>query len=100
VNWIGIIDENAWNNIENGYITIRFYANYTLGYLAYKDVIVIKDAPDPEGIYTIYNTARNGKWKEFGISSWNDLLDEASSQKILVKLSVSDTSPSHIILQS
>jgi len=27
-----------------------------------------------KGIYTIYNTARYGKWTEFGINTWNDLL--------------------------
>ena len=42
---IGVINEAAWNSLDNGHITIRFYANDTLGNLAYQEVIVIKSFP-------------------------------------------------------
>ncbi len=42
---IGIIDQEYWNSLPNGYITIRFYANDTLGNINYDDVIIVKTTP-------------------------------------------------------
>ncbi len=51
---IGVIDLTLWNQLPNGYVTIRFYANDTLGNISFDEVIVIKDIPTtnppPEGI--------------------------------------------------
>ncbi|MBY9014949.1 MAG: right-handed parallel beta-helix repeat-containing protein [Candidatus Lokiarchaeota archaeon] len=53
----GIIDETAWDSQPNGYITIRFYANDTLGNVgASSPVIITKDAPQtpPGNIFAIF----------------------------------------------
>ncbi|MBA7531005.1 hypothetical protein ES705_23216 [subsurface metagenome] len=51
---IGVMDLTLWNQLPNGYVTIRFYANDTLGNISFDEVIVIKDIPTinppPEGI--------------------------------------------------
>jgi len=56
---IGIMDLNLWNHLPNVYITIRFYANDTLGNISFDEVIVVKDTPttnpSPGGIPG-YNT--------------------------------------------
>ncbi|MFX1593596.1 MAG: OmpL47-type beta-barrel domain-containing protein, partial [Promethearchaeota archaeon] len=48
----GIINQTAWDNKDDGPITIRFYANDTLGSLNYTDIIVYKDITTP--ISSIY----------------------------------------------
>ncbi|MHA1149237.1 MAG: hypothetical protein ACTSR8_13440 [Promethearchaeota archaeon] len=40
----------------------------------FKRINGIKPKSNSKGINGIYNNARNGIWKEFGIESWNDLL--------------------------
>jgi len=45
---IGVIDEAEWNDQPNGYVTIRFYANDTMGGEGTALVIVTKNAPLPE----------------------------------------------------
>ena len=51
---IGIMDQTLWNQLSNGYVIIRFYANDTLGNISFDDVIVVKDTPttgsSPPGI--------------------------------------------------
>jgi len=49
---IGIIDGTGWDSLPNGQVTIRFYANDTLGKLGTALVVVIKDVqqPTPPGI--------------------------------------------------
>ena len=44
---IGVMDLTLWNQLSNGYVTIRFYANDTLGNISFDDVIVVKDTPTP-----------------------------------------------------
>ncbi len=39
----GTIDSSGWNTLPNGNITIRFYANDTVGNINFKEVIVIKN---------------------------------------------------------
>ena len=39
----GAIDESTWDSLEDGLITIRFYANDTLGHENYVELTVIKD---------------------------------------------------------
>ncbi|MHA2398490.1 MAG: DUF2341 domain-containing protein [Promethearchaeota archaeon] len=43
----GTIDQAMWSGRPNGTVTIRFYANDTLGNLNYTDVVVRKDIVDP-----------------------------------------------------
>ena len=38
----GAINETLWDSLDDGYITIRFYANDTLGHEGYAEVIIIK----------------------------------------------------------
>ena len=38
----GTVDETAWNDLDEGAVTIRFYANDTVGNESYKDIIVVK----------------------------------------------------------
>ena len=44
---IGVIELTLWNQLPNGYVTIRFYANDTLGNINFDEVIVVKDTPTP-----------------------------------------------------
>ena len=44
---IGVINQEAWNRLENGNIIIRFYAKDGNGFVAYKEIIVIKNATAP-----------------------------------------------------
>ncbi|MFX1478998.1 MAG: nitrous oxide reductase family maturation protein NosD [Promethearchaeota archaeon] len=41
----GIIDQELWEDLPNGNITITFYANDTLGNLNFDEVIIIKNIP-------------------------------------------------------
>jgi len=43
----GIVNQELWDNLPNGYITVRFYANDTLGHLNFDEVIIVKDVPIP-----------------------------------------------------
>ena len=45
---MGVIDEAEWDDQPDGYITIRFYANDTLGGESTALVIVTKDTSTPE----------------------------------------------------
>lgn len=53
----GSINENAWNALPNGQVTITFYAIDTVGNLGYSSVIVDKDSPTTPSVilgpYTI-----------------------------------------------
>ena len=44
---IGVMDLTLWSQLPNGYITIRFYANDTLGNISFDELIVVKDTPTP-----------------------------------------------------
>jgi len=52
---IGIINQEYWNSFPNGYITIKFYANDSLGNINYDEVIVIKTTPSDEPRILGYN---------------------------------------------
>ncbi len=43
----GTIDQTLWSTLGNGTVTIRFYANDTLGNISYEEVIVRKDILEP-----------------------------------------------------
>jgi predicted pyridoxine 5'-phosphate oxidase superfamily flavin-nucleotide-binding protein len=44
---IGVIELTLWNQLPNGYVTIRFYANDTRGNISFDEVIIVKDTPTP-----------------------------------------------------
>lgn len=44
----GTIDQNAWNLVPNGTVTIQFYANDSAGYIGFDDVIILKDSYIPQ----------------------------------------------------
>jgi len=49
--FLGVINEDAWNALSYGPITITFYANDTVGNLGSSSVIIYKQAPAiPPGI--------------------------------------------------
>ena len=39
---VGTLDQTAWSSVVNGYVTIRFYANNSLGNVGTSFVIVVK----------------------------------------------------------
>ncbi len=43
----GSIDQNAWNACGNGTVTLRFFANDSVGNVAFKEIIVRKDKIRP-----------------------------------------------------
>ncbi|MHA1625129.1 MAG: right-handed parallel beta-helix repeat-containing protein [Promethearchaeota archaeon] len=45
----GAINENIWDSLDDGEITIRFYANDTLGHEGYSEVIIIKNTSTGSG---------------------------------------------------
>ncbi|MHA2394385.1 MAG: right-handed parallel beta-helix repeat-containing protein, partial [Promethearchaeota archaeon] len=45
----GIVNQERWESLPNGYVTIRFYVNDTLGHLSFDEVIIVKDVPTPTG---------------------------------------------------
>ncbi|MHA2122836.1 MAG: hypothetical protein ACW990_16685, partial [Promethearchaeota archaeon] len=50
----GTINQTLWNSLPDGLLTIRFYANDTLGYLSYEEVTISKKSgPDPVIIITL-----------------------------------------------
>ena len=44
---LGKIDQTKWNLLEDGNITIKFYANDTVNNIAFKEVVVRKDVTKP-----------------------------------------------------
>jgi len=46
---LGIIDQELWNALPNGYVTLKFYANDTLGNIDFDEIIIVKDTPTPPG---------------------------------------------------
>jgi len=53
----GIIDQIEWDKKGDGTVTIRFYANDTLGKIGYSEVVVIKDTTPPViTIISLYET--------------------------------------------
>jgi len=44
----GPINQSAWNNLEEGAITITFYANDTTGNIGHADVTIYKDSIHPQ----------------------------------------------------
>ena len=57
--YTGTIDQDLWNNLPEGALTLRFGANDTVGNVAYREVIIYKDLPeepsgfDPMWLFTI-----------------------------------------------
>jgi len=55
-----MINQDLWEEMPNGYTTIRFYVNDTLGNISFEEVIVVKETstpnPSPGGIpgYNIF----------------------------------------------
>jgi parallel beta-helix repeat protein len=50
----GTIDQEAWNKCGNGSIVIRFYAKDNLGYIDYKEIVIIKDIESLPPITDVY----------------------------------------------
>ncbi|MFX1427169.1 MAG: hypothetical protein ACFFBE_12010 [Promethearchaeota archaeon] len=46
--WTGIIDQNLWNLFDSGRVTIRFYANDSMGNLGTASITVNKDITAPD----------------------------------------------------
>jgi hypothetical protein len=57
----GFINQTAWDIKEDGVITVRFYANDSLGYVGFEDVQILKDSIDP--VITIHSPLED---KSFG----------------------------------
>ncbi len=55
--WEGVISQSVWDQIGNGSVIIRFFANDTIGNLGYAEAIVYKDIYLP--IITIINPNLN-----------------------------------------
>jgi hypothetical protein len=45
--WSGTLDETAWNALPDGFATITFYANDTMGNIGSSQVAIIKDTTTP-----------------------------------------------------
>ena len=43
----GVINQTAWDKIEDGVLTVRFYANNSLGHVDFKDVQIFKESINP-----------------------------------------------------
>ena len=41
----GTIDQTAWDVLENGNVTLTFYANDVLGNIAFEEIIIVKNIP-------------------------------------------------------
>jgi len=59
----GTIDQVEWDNIPEGFVTIRFYANDSLGHESFGDAIVVKDLTAP--IITISSYLTNNIFGDF-----------------------------------
>lgn len=46
---IGAIDQEVWDGLKNGNITIRFYAKDNNGNIAYEEITIIKYVPETDG---------------------------------------------------
>lgn len=57
---IGVINQTVWDSSAEGNITIGFYANNSLGQVAFKDVQIIKDTIFPEIL--IHSPSYNAKF--------------------------------------
>jgi len=57
---IGVINQTVWDTSAEGNITIGFYANNSLGQVAFKDVQIIKDTIIPEIL--IHSPSNNAKF--------------------------------------
>ena len=44
----GTVNQTAWDNKETEIITLRFYANDSLGYIGFKDILIWKDLVAPK----------------------------------------------------
>ncbi|MFW9820940.1 MAG: hypothetical protein ACFFE5_15135, partial [Candidatus Thorarchaeota archaeon] len=53
-NLSGKINQMLWNALPEGPLTIRFYANDTMGYLGYKDIIINKKYEPDNSIIIIF----------------------------------------------
>lgn len=53
----GTIEQSLWDGFDDGFITLRFYANDTSGNIGFTDVIIRKDKIDPS--ITINNPKSN-----------------------------------------
>ncbi len=42
-----MINQDLWEKMPNGYITIKFYANDILGHIKFDEVVIVKDTPTP-----------------------------------------------------
>ncbi|HEC37719.1 hypothetical protein LCGC14_0720300 [marine sediment metagenome] len=54
-----MINQDLWEKMPNGYISIKFYVNDTLGNIGFNEVIIVKDTPtsnSPPGGIPGYNT--------------------------------------------
>lgn len=51
----GTIDENAWENALEGEIMIEFYARNMLGYIGFRNVVIMKDIPSEKPAIPGYN---------------------------------------------
>lgn len=75
----GMIDQEIWDSFGNGSVILRFYANDTLGNLAFKEVSVRKDIISP--IITIIIPTQDGI---FGLDApnFNLLINENNLDQI------------------
>ncbi|MFW9829067.1 MAG: hypothetical protein ACFFEY_15935 [Candidatus Thorarchaeota archaeon] len=53
-NLSGKINQILWNALPEGAVTIRFYANDTMGYLSYEDIIIYKKYEPDNAIIIIF----------------------------------------------
>ncbi|MHA2005863.1 MAG: hypothetical protein ACXACO_00005, partial [Promethearchaeota archaeon] len=87
-------DQNLWDNLSDGLVTIRFYANDSLNSIGYKDAIirVDKKAPGPPNILTA-NPSLWTNTNSFNLS-WSNPSDAAGIAGVYYKLDfvpISDT---------
>ncbi|KKM97841.1 hypothetical protein LCGC14_1163970 [marine sediment metagenome] len=77
----GLINQSAWDKMENGLVTIKFYVNDSTGYVVFNEINIIKeililnsnaDIPDTDGIFTLYWT--NYKYTNNYFLYQNDVL--------------------------
>ena len=66
----GIVNLTTWNNKGTGIIYLRFYANDSLGFIGFKDVIILKDITSPNIIINapIEDNTFGSSSPEFNIS--------------------------------
>ncbi|MFX0104203.1 MAG: lamin tail domain-containing protein [Candidatus Hodarchaeota archaeon] len=46
--WTGVIEKSIWDKFKSDLLTIRFYANDTLGNIRFLDITIIKDITPPD----------------------------------------------------